>query len=231
MNNRKKEYILTCKCGNKYSVNITEYIFGKGDYRKFCSRKCIRPKKIKEVKLGRGKHKRPRKTPVYNKCQYCQFEYEAKNIKQRFCSVNCAHKNLTEIQIKNNHHQKMGLKSVTSQNKRSKNEIAFAELCEKNFKKVLFNEPIFNGWDADIIIEDFKIAILWNGIWHYEKITKKHSLIQVQNRDKIKLFEINSCKYIAYVIKDIGKFDMDKVELEWKAFNTWLNFTNHVSTL
>ena len=32
---------------------------------------------------------------------------------------------------------------------------------------------IFNGWDADIILTDLKIAILWNGKWHYEKLTKK----------------------------------------------------------
>lgn len=38
---------------------------------------------------------------------------------------------------------------------------------------------MFNGWDADIIIEDLKIAILWNGKWHYEKITEKHSVSQV----------------------------------------------------
>lgn len=49
---------------------------------------------------------------------------------------------------------------------------------------------MFNGWDADIIIPNIKVAVLWNGKWHYEQIKKGHSVKQVQNRDKIKLKEI-----------------------------------------
>ena len=48
----------------------------------------------------------------------------------------------------------------------------FCKLCEQEFKDVLHNEPIFNNWDADIILKEYKIAVLWNGIWHYKKITK-----------------------------------------------------------
>ena len=72
----------------------------------------------------------------------------------------------------------------------------FYELCVKEFSDVLSNENIFNGWDADIILTKEKVAVLWNGIWHYKKITKKHSLIQVQNRDIIKLKEIKSSNNI-----------------------------------
>ena len=38
---------------------------------------------------------------------------------------------------------------------------------------------MFNGWDADIILPDYKIAILYNGKWHYEEISKQVSLIQI----------------------------------------------------
>lgn len=102
--------------------------------------------------------------------------------------------------------------------RRSKNEIAFCELCEKYFKNVKHNERIFNGWDADIIIEDYKIAVLWNGKWHYEKITKNHYVEQVQNRDKIKIEEIKKAGYVPYIIKDVGKYNINKVKNEFNLF-------------
>ena len=86
----------------------------------------------------------------------------------------------------------------------------------------MVNEPIFNGWDADVILPIQKIAILWNGKWHYEKITKKHSVQQVQNRDKIKLDEIKNLGYDSYIIKDLGSFDKKFVEDEFRNFQKWL---------
>ena len=81
---------------------------------------------------------------------------------------------------------KNGRLSVNSQERRSKNEIYFSELCS-NYFEIKTNEAFFDGWDADIIIHSEKIAILWNGIWHYKQISKTQSLQQVQARDKIKL--------------------------------------------
>lgn len=106
--------------------------------------------------------------------------------------------------------------------KRSKNEIYFGELCSNYFKKVLLNECIFNGWDADVIIEDIKVAILWNGKWHYEKIMKKHSLEQVKNRDKIKINEIKKAGYTPYIIKDMGKHNKEFVENEFEKFKRYV---------
>lgn len=57
--------------------------------------------------------------------------------------------------------------------------------------------------------------MLWNGKWHYEKITKNHSVKQVQNRDKIKIEEIKKAGYIPYIIKDNGKYNTNKVENEF----------------
>lgn len=118
----------------------------------------------------------------------------------------------------------MGKSSVVSQaeNRRSKNEIHFADLCKENFANVETNKPIFNGWDADVILPNEKIAVLWNGKWHYEKITKKHSVNQVQNRDKIKLGEIVKARYTPYVIRDDGREDKLFVEMEFKKFQEFL---------
>lgn len=85
------------------------------------------------------------------------------------------------------------------------------------------NEQKFNGWDADVIIEDLKIAVLWNGKWHYEKITQKHSVKQVQNRDNIKIKEIIKCGYIPYIIKDMGKYKKSFVEEEFEKFLNYLH--------
>jgi hypothetical protein len=114
-----------------------------------------------------------------------------------------------------------GRASVNAQNRRSKNEVAFADLCIEQFDDVLLNDPMFNGWDADIIINDLKVAILWNGAWHYKKITEKHSVKQVQNRDRIKIKEIERAGYVPYVIKDMGKHSMEKVTSEWSGFIEW----------
>lgn len=68
---------------------------------------------------------------------------------------------------------------------RSKNEAHFAALCGEIFEEVACNEPVFNGWDA--ILKKEKVAVLWNGAWHYkEGLGRNHSLLQVQTRDKIK---------------------------------------------
>ena len=77
---------------------------------------------------------------------------------------------------------------------------------------------MFNGWDADIILPDYKIAVLYNGPWHYIQISKKVSLSQIQNRDKIKIEEIKKCGYIPYIIKDEGSFNKEFVEKQFEIF-------------
>ena len=107
----------------------------------------------------------------------------------------------------------------------SKGEIYFAELCIDYYgnNNVTTNELFFkdkngNGWDADIIIHSKKTAILYNGIWHYKKITETHSLEQMQNRDKIKTELIEKSGYIPYVVVDLGKFDKQFVEEAFQIF-------------
>lgn len=80
---------------------------------------------------------------------------------------------------------------------------------------------MFNDWDADVIVEDFKITIMWNGKWHYEKLMEGHSVKQVQNRDKIKIKEIKNCGYIPYVIKDLGEHNKQFVEGKFEEFKKY----------
>jgi hypothetical protein len=77
---------------------------------------------------------------------------------------------------------------------------------------------MFNGWDADVVIEDIKVAVLWNGPWHYRKIKSNHSLGMVQNRDRIKIKEIEKSGYVPYVIRDDGNENNSFVESEFNKF-------------
>lgn len=115
-----------------------------------------------------------------------------------------------------------GRKSAESQGRRSKNEILFAELCSEHFN-ITTNEQCFkdkngNYWDADVILHDQKVAVLWNGIWHYKQVRKNHSVKQVQARDKIKKKVIKSNGYKVYVVKDLGKHNPEFVEKQFKKF-------------
>ena len=142
----------------------------------------------------------------------CQQEYH--NNKKKYLSEDAIYR-LSEA----------GKKSANSQKdvRRSKNEIEFCKLCESKFDLVRHNESIFDGWDADILIYDIKFAILWNGKWHYEKITKQHSVEQVQNRDKIKIKEIQKHNWTPYIIKDMGKYNLSFVKQE---FDKLLKYTS-----
>ena len=115
-----------------------------------------------------------------------------------------------------------GKASAAKRVKRSLNEILFGDLCSQHFSNVRFNERSFNGWDADVILDDQQIAVSWNGEWHYEKITQKHSLLQVQTRDTIKEKEILAAGYTHYVIKDMGSHNPDFVKQEFEKFIQWV---------
>ena len=141
----------------------------------------------------------------------CSNEYRANRKKylsnESIAKLSAAGRHSTELQ---------------GENRRSKNEKYFCELCEGHFKSVKHNESIFNGWDADVIIEDVKLAILWNGKWHYQKLKENHSVEQVQNRDKIKIEEIKKCGYIPYIIKDMGKYNPQFVEEEFEKLINYI---------
>lgn len=216
------------KCGNTFLIDrllTKEGIKSLHGEKTFCSRKCAnshiqtaeankkRSKALKGKKCLRkiGVHShRKHKIKNEKKCEICgNIIYS----RRKTCSKKC----YIELQ------RKLGVQTASKVCKRSKNEIAFYDLCKNYFKNVDHNTPIFNGWDADIIIHDIKYAILWNGVWHYKKITKRHSLSQVQNRDKIKINEIIKCNYIPYTIKDLGGYNINFVKLQFDRFIEYFN--------
>jgi len=187
--------------------------------KQFCSRKCAGlSRSMENNKLY--PNKKPKRERVSTKCSWENCENIIERVKDneeklRFCSNSC------HIKWQNKHQnlcQRGGRATRDLEIRRSKNEIAFADLCKKFFKNVRTNEAIFNGWDADVIIDDLKIAVLWNGVWHYQKITRNHSVKQTKQRDCLKIIEIEKMGYIPYVIKDMGKFDINFVENQFDEF-------------
>ena len=202
--------------------------FGSG---RFCSNKCARgystSKKRAEINRKISETIVNNSITNYYKnpkiCCICNNTIPYKHKKRSTCSDECK-----EIRKKQQFVERSilgGLASAKAQQKRSKNEVDFCTKCEEYFGKenVLHNEPLFNGWDADIILLQYKLAILWNGPWHYRKVTKSHNLAQVQNRDKLKINEIKNCGYTEYIIKDTGKYNYNKVEKEFKILLQYLN--------
>lgn len=129
-----------------------------------------------------------------------------------------------------NNARKGGLISAQITNRRSKNEIYFAELCIKNYaeENILTNKPLFNGWDADIIFNNLKLAILWNGQWHYKKCRKSHSLEQTIARDKLKEKNIIESGYKLLIIKDMGKENKEFVKNKFNEFKEIINDYNNI---
>lgn len=167
---------------------------------KFCSKSCaakynnsLRPANhISRVTINsmRGKSQRP----AYTKISWCKIcNILIKNSKRVTCSNEC----------KMIAFQKRGQNSAATIVKRSKDEIALFELCNQYFNSVRNNIQLINGWDADIIIDDFKLAVLWNGPWHYQQMPhKNHSLKQVQNRDKLKINALSSAGWQILIFED-----------------------------
>jgi hypothetical protein len=182
------------------------------------------------------KRKKNRKVSSYIKpvilkpmsCLFCKKEFQPVRSVQKLCSVKCSNflKKTPERLLNSIITGSIGGRiSAAKQVKRSKAEIYLAELCIEYFGEenisandLFFKDKKGNGWDADIIIHSKKTAILYNGIWHYKKITKTHSLEQMQARDAIKTVVIENNGYVPYVVKDLGKFNKKFVEEAFQLF-------------
>jgi len=210
-----REFNVKCiKCNKDFTVNEREKLHPQRS-KYYCNRTCANTHKLTDKTKAKISHSlfEFNKTRIIKPkimvdiiCKICGIKFNVpRENNRKVCSKKCA-------SICG------GRKSVNSQNRRSKNEVYFAELCKNKFTNVLTNEPVFNGWDADIILLDQKIAVLWNGKWHYEKIKEKHSLIQVQNRDRIKIKEIEKANYKPYIVKDMGKENKKFVEEQFGLF-------------
>lgn len=200
--NKNKFKNCQCKiCGN--TIMVSKYMTSSKAVCKECKKKRNR------------RHFLNDKTYI---CKICNNNFLAKE-KRKTCSPECLH--IARV--------KSGINSANSQarSRRSANELHFAKLCKDRFTKVLENENIFKDkndslWDADIILPDKKVAVLWNGAWHYKKIHGNHSLKQIQTRDKIKLEAIKKTGYTPYIIKDMGRENSVFVKDQFDIFINWL---------
>ena len=226
-----KEIKVECsECGK--TISITRSVYDRSKTKRFfCNHSCsAKFNNTHRVVLNRKDMSKERICKVCGKLYHYHygkdgFDYSTKLCCSKECSDELRKnkvKYLTNEQRKR--YSEVGtigaLKSVKVQKeiRRSKNEMLFCEYCEKHFNEVKHNESIFNGWDADVIIEDNKYAILWNGRWHYDELSKTTSLKQIQNRDKIKLKEIIKCGYKPYVIKDMGSYNPIFVKEQFDKF-------------
>ncbi len=217
-----KMFIVECNCcQKKIEVSEREKLYPQKE-KYYCSISCANKRDHTEetknkISSSLTKTTKERNILIDKHCVFCRKLFNSRRKNQILCSHSCStsYKNKT-----------LGLASIAGkksaevqgETRRSKNEKYFAELCNSYFVNVETNKPIFNGWDADVIIHDIKTAVLWNGNWHFKKITKKHSVKQVQNRDEIKKGEIIKFGYIPFVIEDRGKFNKTFVEEKFEEF-------------
>ena len=155
--------------------------------RKFCSHSCA-AKFNNRIRCKNSHQETTKKSKRIVSGKYCKVSWckvcgkLIPNSHNKSCSLECK----TVLTTVGSH--KGGKASASKIVKRSKDEISLYNLCKEQFQSVRHNEVLIDGWDADIIIDEYKIAILWNGPWHYHQMPhKNHSLSQVQNRDKIKM--------------------------------------------
>ncbi len=222
--NNKKLLVIECgKCGEDYEQNYDRYSRG---YR---HQKC--PTKEHANPLIAYNATRSI-TYIKKTCIACDKEFTvAKARKNQIVCNEACRKLLEQKKAADGHFKRIGSiggkVSATVQVRRSKNEILFAALCEKYFiyDEVVCNEPMFDGWDADVTLKKLKIAILWNGIWHYKQVRKDHNLEHVQSRDRIKKKIIEKLGFIPYIIKDMGGFDQQFVIREFIKLRKFVYFT------
>jgi len=177
--------------------------------------------KVSKTLCGRGKSPTKEKCPVCQKLWEKPFKRRQKVTCSKKCGYKWAHHSSNPNAAKNKSAaSRAGRKSasVQARNRRSKNEAAFYQLCKSKWPDSLANEPMFNGWDADVIIPSLQIAVSWNGPWHYRKLAKKHSVKQVQNRDRLKKIAIENAGYQSYIIRDDGSYDLKFVTEQFNIF-------------
>jgi G:T-mismatch repair DNA endonuclease (very short patch repair protein)/DNA-binding Xre family transcriptional regulator len=177
---------------------------------KFCSRSCANSRKWSEAdKLKKsisaknsdkikqaGKNRRPILDRITKRCVACGCEVDV--------IITYKRKNVTCKSDECKKHQKRlaGISSANKRKLRSKSEKLLYNLCSKHFN-VTHNQQIANGWDADILLHDYKIAILWNGPWHYKEMGfSNHSLKQVVNRDCKKIIEFEKLGWEVLIYED-----------------------------
>lgn len=132
-------------------------------------------------------------------CKVCKKEFKHIKTYRKTCSTECY-----KIDNKLNSRKgwEIGYNSIHRKTGRSYNEKYFFDLIKFHFPDALNNRRIFNGYDADVIIPSLKLAIHWNGIWHYEVVINKEHFEKIKQKDILQYKEIENCGYTNYIIED-----------------------------
>lgn len=247
-NNKNTNYKKCCsnRCSNilnglkiseiRCCVNCKKQFESDGD-KKFCSHRCgaiynnarrvLSEETINKLRIGailwnrqnnKSKYKRDENRLYFLKCKTCHKEFKNKRYGIKNCSPECYaidRKNFGRkgaLAQYNSIHRKTG---------RSYNEMYFYQLVKEKFPDALNNKFIFNGYDADVIIPSLKLAIHWNGIWHYKSVISELHFNSIQEKDKLRYNEIEKAGYTNYIIKDIKSCkNYELVKEELKKFLT-----------
>lgn len=228
--NKPKEVI--CNQCNKKFTKLYNQINKSNNH--FCSRSCsaIYNNKIIDRTLSENsKNKIREKLQKIHSCIVCKSII--KGGRRKTCSEQC----MTQILKINGKKSgaKAGLASVASQQRRSKNEVLFSNLCIEHFgmDDILCNEHIFkdknnNFWDCDIYIKSLKLAILWDGwYWHYSPYTSNKQ--KARDILKRKIILDNNSTY--YTIIDKGRYNENFVKDQFYLFLHKQNFKTTLDRL
>lgn len=205
------------KCGKEFENG--KYSDG---IRRFCGSSCANSHKVSEEQKKKTSETLKAKASFKPRpvCKDCGKELGLSN-KSGYCKEHVGkHRVTTEAQRER--YREIGKQNAAKHGSRSKNEIRFFELIQEKFPDALPNEPMFNGWDADIVIPSKKIAILWNGAWHYKDLLG--GLKKIQNRDRIKYGEIVKKGYMPYIVVDFTSGKESTVQKELKRFEQFLQW-------
>lgn len=232
-NNNKELLIIKCnKCNEHFNQSFSSYNQG---HR--CQKCANRMNGIASSEKRYGNRIKLKET--LRICEMCKKKFTPKRKESRFCNKICSNLLLISDKEKLKENGRKGglISSKTSPN-RSKAEIYFSELCMEYFTKpaITCNEQFFidkNGgkWDADMIIHHLKIAILYNGIWHYKEVCKNQKFERTVSRDRLKEKIILDNGYTYYIVKDIGKFNKEFVQEQFNLFIHKLHFKNTIEAL
>lgn len=217
--------------------------------QKYCSKKCSSDVLNKDPNLCRERGIKSNVIQIPTNgiflknsiriCEWCKKDYTPKSQKQKLCSRECSNSFINkDKEVNFLRSQKGGNNSMLTLNRRGKAEIYFSELCIEYFSKpaITCNEQFFidkNGgkWDADIIIHHLKIAILYNGIFHYKKVYKDQKLERMIAKDRLKEKIIIDNGYTYYIVKDMGKFNKEFVQEQFNLFIHKLHFKSTLEKL
>ncbi len=115
-------------------------------------------------------------------CLGCGVSFRAPRKRSKYCSRACTPQRNKRPEA----YAAMGRAGAAAQGRRSRGEILFYDLCADRGWRLTHNDPAFDGYDADILIHDHKVAIHYDGPCHRRVIFTGQSLPQIQTRDRRK---------------------------------------------